>query len=44
MKPNEKLSGLATDKEGYLINLSDWSEAVCVHLAKAESLKLTDKH
>ena len=35
---------LATDKEGYLVNLDDWSETVCQQLADAEGLTLSDEH
>lgn len=32
------------DAEGFLIKLSDWSEAVAHHLARAEGLELSDAH
>lgn len=32
------------DAEGFLINLSDWSEPVAHHLARAEGLVLEDAH
>ena len=35
---------LATDKEGYLINLSDWSEAVANEIACAEGIELSEAH
>ena len=35
---------VATDREGYLQNLDDWSEAVASQLAQAEGLSLTDEH
>jgi tRNA 2-thiouridine synthesizing protein E len=35
---------VATDKEGYLQNLDDWSEAIAVTLAEAEGLALGDEH
>lgn len=35
---------VATDKEGYLRDIGDWSEAVAVALAEAEALSLTDEH
>ena len=33
-----------TDKEGFLINLSDWSEDVACALATAEGITLTEQH
>ncbi len=35
---------LETDEEGYLVNLSDWSEDIANFLAKAENITLTDNH
>ena len=35
---------IATDKEGYLCNLDDWSEEFAVALAAQEGLTLTDEH
>ncbi len=35
---------IATDKEGYLCNLDDWSEDFAVALAAQEGLPLTDEH
>ena len=35
---------IEVDKEGYLINRSDWSEAVCRHLAEADHCILTETH
>ena len=35
---------LATDEEGYLINLSDWTEEAAQELAKSEGVTLTDAH
>lgn len=35
---------LALDKEGYLLNLSDWSEASALLLAASEQIELTDAH
>lgn len=32
------------DKDGYLINLNDWSEAVASALAEQENITLTDAH
>ncbi|MGS2722452.1 TusE/DsrC/DsvC family sulfur relay protein [Porticoccus sp. GXU_MW_L64] len=34
----------ATDKEGFLINLEDWSEDIAIALAEAESIQLTQQH
>jgi len=35
---------IETDSEGYLLRLSDWSEAFAVAQAAAEGLTLTDEH
>ena len=35
---------LNVDKEGYLKNLDDWSEAVAAELAQAEGVSLTAEH
>jgi tRNA 2-thiouridine synthesizing protein E len=35
---------LETDEEGYLVNLSDWSEDVANEIAKAESVEMTQNH
>lgn len=35
---------LETDEEGYLINLSDWSEDVAEEIAKTEEIDLTENH
>jgi len=35
---------IATDKEGYLCNLDDWSEDFARALAAQEGLTLTDEH
>jgi dissimilatory sulfite reductase related protein len=35
---------LETDEEGYLVNLSDWSEEVANEIAKAENVELTPNH
>ncbi|MFA7618154.1 MAG: TusE/DsrC/DsvC family sulfur relay protein [Thiohalomonadaceae bacterium] len=35
---------LATDEEGYLLNLSDWDEAAALELAKSEGVEMTDAH
>ncbi|MCX7896358.1 MAG: TusE/DsrC/DsvC family sulfur relay protein [Rhodocyclaceae bacterium] len=35
---------IETDAEGYLANLSDWSEEVAEFLATQDDLKLTEKH
>lgn len=34
----------ATDKEGYLENLADWSEDVAGEIACAEGIELTEAH
>ena len=33
-----------TDREGYLVDLADWSEAVAEQLAASEGISLTDEH
>jgi len=33
-----------TDEEGYLVNLSDWSEDVAGIIAKQENLEMTQNH
>ena len=33
-----------TDKEGFLVDLADWSEAVAEQLAANEGIALTDDH
>lgn len=35
---------IALDKDGYLANLEDWSEAVAVALARDEALHLSAEH
>jgi len=35
---------LNVDPEGFLINLSDWNEAVAAELAIDEEIELTDNH
>jgi len=35
---------LETDEEGYLANLSDWSEEVANAIAKAENVEMTANH
>ena len=37
-------SEIVTDKEGYLKNLNDWSEAVAIAIASTENIELTDAH
>jgi len=37
-------SNISLDKEGYLKNLSDWSESIAVALALKASIELTDAH
>ena len=33
-----------TDEEGYLVNLTDWDADVANHIAKTESIDMTDQH
>ncbi len=35
---------ITTDKEGYLVNLHDWSEPAALAIATAENLMLTEDH
>src|SRR5512136_1404686 len=35
---------METDEEGYLVNLSDWSEDVANAIAKAENVEMTQNH
>ncbi|MGK0440426.1 MAG: tRNA 2-thiouridine synthesizing protein E [Pseudohongiellaceae bacterium] len=35
---------IALDKEGFLINLSDWNEAAAGQLAASENIELTAQH
>jgi tRNA 2-thiouridine synthesizing protein E len=35
---------LETDEEGYLVNLSDWSEDVANEIAKAENVEMSPNH
>jgi tRNA 2-thiouridine synthesizing protein E len=37
-------ASIETDKEGYLVDLADWSEAVAEQLAANEGISLTDDH
>ncbi|MDE2613448.1 MAG: TusE/DsrC/DsvC family sulfur relay protein [Burkholderiales bacterium] len=37
-------TAIETDEEGYLVNLSDWSEDVAKEIAKAENVDLTENH
>lgn len=33
-----------TDKHEYLLNLSDWNEALALHIAELENITMTDNH
>jgi len=35
---------LETDEEGYLVNLSDWTEDVANEIAKSENVEMTQNH
>jgi tRNA 2-thiouridine synthesizing protein E len=35
---------IETDKNGYLVNLDDWSKELAEHLAQADGIALTQKH
>ncbi len=38
------MAKLALDSEGFLLELSDWSEPVAARLARAEDITLSDAH
>ena len=38
------ISNVATDKEGYLKNLADWTLPVAQEIAATEAIQLSDKH
>lgn len=38
------LTTLELDKDGYLVNLQDWSESVASELARQLDIELTDQH
>lgn len=44
--PNIEVNGqsIEVDEEGYLVNLSDWTEEVGKHIATTESIDLTESH
>lgn len=35
---------LATDKQGYLLNYTDWDESLVVFLAEKENIEMTESH
>ena len=35
---------IETDEEGYLVNLSDWSEDVAKEIAKGENVDMSENH
>jgi len=35
---------IETDEEGYLVNLSDWSEEVANEIAKGENIDMSESH
>ena len=35
---------IETDEEGYLVNLSDWSEDVAAEIAKTENIDMAESH
>lgn len=35
---------IETTENGYLVNLTDWSEEIATEIAKQEGIELTDKH
>ena len=37
-------AAIETDEEGYLVNLSDWSEDVAKEIAKGENVDMSDNH
>ncbi len=44
--PNIDVAGKAieTDEEGYLVNLSDWTEDVANEIAKVENIDMSESH
>lgn len=44
MMPSTKSLELKTDKDGYLKEVCDWTEAVAVQLAEQENIFLTENH
>ncbi len=36
--------GAEVDEEGFLLNLSDWSEEIANEMAKGDDIELTDEH
>lgn len=44
--PNIDVAGksIETDEEGYLVNLSDWSDEVAKEIARAENIDMSDSH
>lgn len=41
---NRDITTPELDKEGYLVNLQDWSESVASELARQLDIELTDQH
>ena len=37
-------AAIETDEEGYLVNLSDWTEDVAKEIAKTENVDMTENH
>lgn len=35
---------IITDKEGFLIHLTEWNKTIAIQLAKNDDLELTDEH
>lgn len=35
---------IATDKEGYLLSLTDWNHSVAIAIARTENIELTKNH
>ena len=44
LRPSAKRPAAPTDKEGYLLDLADWSPEVAQWLAKREGIALGDEH
>ena len=44
MNPSHHIQTVATDKQGHLRNLSDWSAEVARQLADGEDIELTGEH
>ncbi|HJN52325.1 MAG: TusE/DsrC/DsvC family sulfur relay protein [Pseudomonadales bacterium] len=44
MNPSQHIQPVATDKQGHLKNLSEWSPDIAQQLAEGEQIELTEEH